>query len=74
LVHVKLDLKNWHWLFKLDIMSAGTIDSLGDVFKDEVEIHLVFLIQKPSNNRVRGGLGDRELRERAYLFTVGIKE
>lgn len=74
MVHVKLDLKNWHWLFKLDIVSAGTIDSLRDVFKDEVEIHLVFLIQNCQSIGFAGKLNDRGQGERAYLFTVGIKE
>lgn len=43
LIHVKLDLEDWHWLFELDIMSAGAIYGLGDKLEDEIEVYFVFL-------------------------------
>jgi hypothetical protein len=44
LIHIKLDLKNGHGLFKLYVVSTGAIDRLRDEFKNEIEVDFVFLI------------------------------
>lgn len=43
LVHIELDLQHRHRLFKLDIMTRCAINSFWDVFKDEVQVDLIFL-------------------------------
>jgi len=43
LIHVELDLEHWHRLLKLRIMTAGTVDSFGNVFEYEIEIDFILL-------------------------------
>lgn len=54
LIHIKLDLKNGHGLFKLYVVSTGAIDRLRDEFKNEIEVDFVFLfagVNRQSNDR-----------------------
>lgn len=43
LVHVQLDLKHWHCLLDLGVVTGGTVDGLWDVLEDKVEIDLILL-------------------------------
>jgi hypothetical protein len=57
LIHIKLDLKNGHGLFKLYVVSTGAIDRLRDEFKNEIEVDFVFLLA----GVIIGRSNDREL-------------
>lgn len=43
LVHVQLDLKHWHCLLNLGVVTGGTVDGLWDILEDKVEIDLILL-------------------------------
>lgn len=43
LVHIQLDLEHGHGLLELDIVAAGAVDGLWDVFEHKVEVHFIFL-------------------------------
>lgn len=43
LIHVELNLEHWHRLLKLCIMTAGAVDSFGNVFEYEIEIDFILL-------------------------------
>ena len=45
LVHVELDLQHRHGLLELGIVTTSAIHGLGDVFKDKVEVHFIFLLR-----------------------------
>ena len=43
LIHVELDLQHGHRLLELHVVTRSAVDSLWDVFENEVEVNLVFL-------------------------------
>lgn len=70
LIHVKLDLKNRHWLFKLNIVSARAIDSLRDKLEDEVQVHFILLLVRNQSESLRIKYKEKI----THLFTIRIKE
>ena len=44
LVHVEFNLEHWHWLLELGVVTAGAVDSFGDVFQYKVQVDFVFLL------------------------------
>lgn len=46
LVDVQLDLENWHSGLHLVEKSRGSVDGLGDEFLHQVEIYLIFLLER----------------------------
>lgn len=52
MIHVKLDLENWHGLLKFDVVPAGSVYSFGYVFQYEVEVDLILLEGVVSRRRL----------------------
>lgn len=50
LVDVEFDLENGHGSLQFVEVSGCSIDGLGDVFEDEIEVDLIFLFRSVSAN------------------------
>lgn len=59
LVHVQLDLERRHGLLQFGVMTARTVDGLGDIFEDEVEVQFVFLQTPKVRGNQKDGAGER---------------
>jgi len=57
LVHVQLDLENWHGLLEFDVVPAGSVHGFGYVFQYEVEVDFVLLEVAVSRWRLEWCLG-----------------
>ena len=56
LVHIELDLEGGHGLLELDVVPAGAVDGLWDVFEYKIEVYFVFLY--PEHQGLLGSVRD----------------